>query len=82
MRVEMTERFTRNFRAAPPEIHKLFGKQLAAILTNFRHPALRAKKHPERGPDVWQARVDRAWRVYFRIREDTLLLIDIASHPK
>ncbi|SPF37725.1 conserved hypothetical protein [Candidatus Sulfopaludibacter sp. SbA4] len=41
----------------------------------------RAKKF-EDAHDVWQARVSRDWRFYFRIIDDKYCLVDITAHPK
>ena len=52
MRAVLSERFARAFIAAPPEVHKAFGKQLAHLLRDLRHRSLDAKKFPESGdPD-------------------------------
>ncbi len=51
-----TRRFDRELAGAPPPIQQTFEKQLALLLSNPRHPSLRARKYDEaRG--IWQARV-------------------------
>lgn len=76
-----TRRFDRDFASAPPSIQQAFEKQLALLLSNPRHPSLRAKKYDEpRG--IWQARVTRDWRFYFTIEADAYMLRTIRSHPK
>jgi hypothetical protein len=47
----------------------------------LRHPSLRAKKYdtPE---NLWQARVDRNWRFYFKIEGDEYAIFAITPHPK
>lgn len=47
MRAVLAEPFVRSLIAAPPEIPKLFGKQLAHPLRDRRHRSLDAKKFPE-----------------------------------
>jgi hypothetical protein len=32
--------------------------------------------------DLWQARVNRDWRFYFNIVNDTYIIRDIIPHPK
>jgi mRNA-degrading endonuclease RelE of RelBE toxin-antitoxin system len=81
MKVVFSERFTKSFVNAPPEVPKLFGKQLANLLRNLNHPGLHAKKYDE-SQDIWQARVSGGWRFYFRIEGDIYTLIDIIPHPK
>jgi len=48
---------------------------------DLRHPSLRAKKYDE-ARDLWQARVNKAWRFYFVIQNDTYFIVDIIPHPK
>ena len=51
------------------------------LLSNLRHPSLRAKKYNE-GENKWQARVTGDWRFYFTIEDDVYILQDITPHPK
>jgi hypothetical protein len=50
-------------------------------LRDLNHPGLHAKKYDE-ARDIWQARVNGGWRLYFRIEGDTYVLESIRSHPK
>jgi mRNA interferase RelE/StbE len=81
MQIRTTSHFDRSFANAPPAIKRAFLKQAAFLLDDIRHPSLRAKKYDE-AKDVWQARVTRDWRFYFRIERDTYILLDIMAHPK
>lgn len=81
MLLEYTERFRRSHARAPENVRRAFAKQARHLQHDLRHPSLRAKKYDE-AQNVWQARVDRSWRFYFVIRGETLLLLDIISHPK
>jgi len=81
MKLEYTERFIKSLEDAPPQIRKAFYKQVRFLLEDRRHPSLRTKKYDE-SRNIWQARVTRDWRFYFRIAGDTYYLIDIMSHPK
>ncbi|MBI2623079.1 MAG: hypothetical protein HYW65_00675 [Candidatus Liptonbacteria bacterium] len=81
----MTLRYTPGFLYAlevvPPEVRKAFFKQARFLASNLQHPSLRAKKYDEaRG--VWQARVNKYWRFYFRIEGGTYYILDIMLHPK
>ncbi|SPF38276.1 conserved hypothetical protein [Candidatus Sulfopaludibacter sp. SbA4] len=51
------------------------------MLENLHHPSLRAKKYNE-ATDRWQAGVNRSWRFYFTIEDDTYVILDIIPHPK
>lgn len=81
MRAVLTEPFADNLIDAPPEIQKLFGKQLAHLLRDIRHPSLRAKKYDERR-GIWQARINDDWRFYFTIDSATYVLRGLIPHPK
>lgn len=69
------------FDEAPTEVQKAFLKQAGFLKDNLRHPSLHAKKYDEAG-DRWQARVNKNWRFYFKIIDDTYLILDIVPHPK
>ena len=57
MKAAFSQRFTRRYKTLSPERKAKFDKQLGLLLSNLRHPSLRAKKYDE-ARDVWQARVD------------------------
>ena len=81
MNVRLSLQFERSYANAPLQVQKLFDRKLALLVQNLRHPSLRAKKYDE-ARDIWQARIDRAWRFYFQIRGDTYYLLNITPHPK
>jgi mRNA-degrading endonuclease RelE of RelBE toxin-antitoxin system len=81
MKLRFTERADRDYAHLPPVLRKAFAKQLQFLLTNRNHPSLRAKKYSE-AVDVWQGRVTRDWRFYFRIEGDEYVILSITPHPK
>lgn len=81
MKFQWTSHFARAYSKAPKEIQAAFDKQSLLLLLDLRHPSLRAKKYDE-GRGRWQGRVSRDWRFYFRIEEETYILLDIIPHPK
>ncbi len=81
MKAAFSNRFIRQFAALSPERKAKFDKQLGFLLTNLRHPSLRAKKYDE-AQDIWQARLDENYRFYFRIEGDTYRMLSIIHHPK
>jgi mRNA-degrading endonuclease RelE of RelBE toxin-antitoxin system len=81
MNVRFTERADKDYAALSANVRKAFGKQLAFLLENPRHPSLRAKKL-EGSDDLWQARVNRNWRFYFKVQADEYAIIGIVPHPK
>ncbi len=81
MTIEYTNKFKRVFSKFPREIKKKLYKQASFLLNNLRHPSLYAKKFDE-ADDIWQARVDKNVRFYFKIKNDIYILKDIKNHPK
>jgi len=73
--------FQDRYQKIPQSVKKKFEKQIQFLLKNLLHPSLRAKKHDEaRG--IWQDRVDRNYRFYFKIYKDTYWILNITKHPK
>lgn len=81
MRLLFSETALRNYRSLPKLLQKISDKQFSFLLKNFRHPSLRAKKYDE-AKDVWQARINRGYRFYFRIYGDCYEIIAITKHLK
>jgi len=81
VKLRFTARADRDYAGLPSEVRKAFGKQLHFLLVNLQHPSLHAKKYHEEA-DLWQARVTRSWRFYFRIQGDEYVIISITPHPK
>jgi hypothetical protein len=77
----LTAAAVKNYTEAPPAIQNAFDKQMKLLVEDFRHPSLRTKKYDE-SRNIWQARVNRAWRFYFLIVGDTYLILNIIPHPK
>ena len=81
MRIEFTRRADRDYERLTKTLQKLVDKQLAFLQQNIRHPSLDAKKYGGTD-DVWQGRVNRDYRFYFRIVADTYRILMIIPHPK
>ena len=81
MRAVYTRRYLEAYADAPPHVQRAADRRIALLLENLRHPSLRAKKYDE-ARDIWQARVDGGWRLYFRIAGDAYILDTIRPHPK
>lgn len=79
MRIEHTKQMRRAIQKFPKQIQDIFYKQVEYLAHDIRHPSLRAKKYDEsRG--IWQARVNKNVRFYFRIEGDMYLLLNIRKH--
>ena len=74
-------RFERSYAKASQQIQRAFDKQSLLLRENLHHPSLRAKKYDE-SQGLWQARVNKSWRVYFLIQDDVYYIVDIVPHPK
>jgi len=70
MRWQHSNRSKEDYDTLPQKIQKAFDKQVSLLAENLLHPSLHAKKFDE-AEDLWQARVTRAWRFYFKIDDDT-----------
>jgi hypothetical protein len=81
MKIRYSPPAAKAYAAAPTQIQKAFLKQAGFLVQNLSHPSLRAKKYDE-ARDRWQARVNRDWRFYFSIENDTYVVLDIIPHPK
>ena len=81
MRLVLAPRAAKQYQELEPKLQTLMDKQLKLLLNNLRHPSLKAKKYDE-ARDIWQGRVNRDYRFYFRIRDDVYDILAITKHPK
>ena len=81
MKIGYSERAGKTLESLPATVSRAFFKQVKFLEHNLMHPSLRAKKYDEE-TDLWQARVNKAWRFYFLIRDDVYYIVDIIPHPK
>lgn len=81
MKLRFTDRADKDYAVLPLAIRKAFAKQLHFLLNDMRHPSLQTKKYSE-SLDLWQGRVNRDWRFYFKIEGDEYVIISVVPHPK
>jgi mRNA-degrading endonuclease RelE of RelBE toxin-antitoxin system len=81
MKIVFAARALDHLEEAPQSVRKAFFKQVQLLADNLQHPSLHAKKYDEAN-DLWQARVNRDWRFYFKIAEDTYIITTVIPHPK
>ena len=81
MNILLTRQADRDYEDLPPLIQARVDKQLDLLLTDLRHPSIRAKKYDE-SRDIWQGRVNRSYRFYFKIEGDSYVILAIIPHPK
>ncbi len=70
MKVVLSDAVIDSLEDAPPAVRKAFFKQIKFFERDLHHPSLRAKKYDE-AKDRWQARVNKDWRFYFKISDDS-----------
>jgi plasmid maintenance system killer protein len=81
MRIKYSDAVAEALGNVPIAVKKAFFNQIKMLEQNLRHPSLRAKKYDE-ASDRWQARVNRGWRFYFKIEDDTYFITELIPHPK
>lgn len=81
MKVVLSDRAIDSLKDASLNVQRAFEKQLRFLMTNLLHPSLHAKKYDD-SRDQWQARVNKDWRFYFTITDDTYRIEKIIPHAK
>lgn len=81
MKFSLTVKALREYNSLSNSLQARVDKQLNLLIHNLRHPSLRAKKYDESN-NVWQARVTKGYRFYFRIEGDTYRIITITPHSR
>ena len=81
MPIELTERFVRQYSQLPGTIQRKVDKALISLDTDFRRPGLRS--HPvDSTPGVFEAYVDRKYRMTFERRGDTFVMRNVDNHDE
>jgi hypothetical protein len=81
MKIKYSDAVAEALGNAPSAVRKAFFKQAKMLERNLRHPSPRAKKYDEAN-NRWQARVNRGWRFYFKIADDSYFITELIPHPK
>jgi len=81
MKVEYSRAVIEAMENAPSSVRKTFFRQVTFLVQNLHHPSLHAKKY-DQSNGRWQARVNKDWRFYFRIVDDTYRILKVIPHPK
>lgn len=79
MHIFYTPQFKRALGEFDKTVERKLAKQLRFLIASIQHPSLRAKKY-DATTGLWQARVDKQIRFYFRIRGDTYVMYDMYRH--
>ncbi len=81
MEIVLSDRAIDALQDAPRNVRQAFQKQLRFLAANLQHPSLHAKKYDE-AKDLWQARVNKSWRFFFTIKNNSYRIEDVIPHPK
>lgn len=81
MRIAVTKSFRRCYEKLPLAVQEKTDRQLAALAADPRHPSLRVKKI-QGSPGIWEARIDRGYRMTFTVREGTIFLRRVGAHDQ
>lgn len=81
MPIELTERFVRQYSQLPNTIQRKVDKALLLLDSDFRRPGLHS--HPiESAPGVFEAYVDRKYRMTFERRGGTFVMRNVDNHDE
>lgn len=64
----------------PKTIQRKTKRQFSFLLSNYRHPSLRAKKM--QGSNTFEARIDIHYRFTFQVEQETVYILTIGSHDE
>ena len=81
MKWQHSNRSEQDYNDAPLKMQKAFDKQARLLAHNLLYPSLHAKKFSE-SEDLWQARITKDWRFFFKIEGGTYVIVSIVPHPK
>lgn len=81
MRLAVTGTFRRDYGRLSKIVQQKVDRQVAMLAKDPRHPSLRVKKI--RGTSgIWEARVDRGYRMTFAMRDDVIILRRVGAHDQ
>ncbi len=81
MRLAVTERFTRAYKALSPGDQALVDKAIALFAANLRHPSLQVNKI-KGTQGLWEARASRSIRMTFEVHGDLVVLRNVGKHDE
>ena len=81
MKIEFSEHALGDYENLLKTLQRTADKQFDFLLRNFQHPSLHAKKYDE-AKNIWQGRITKNYRFYFKIIGDIYFIVRIIKHPK
>lgn len=80
MRLTIAPEAESQLQSLPEHIQKKAHRQFSFLLSNYRHPSLRARKMAGRG--VFEARIDIHYRFTFVIYGEEIYVLTIGPHDE
>ncbi len=81
MKIAFSKRAIDDYDSLSGKLKLKADKQFSLLLKNFRHPSIKTKKYNE-ALDIWQGRIDRSYRFYFKFEGGVVFIVAITKHPK
>ena len=81
MKIEFSEHALGDYENLLKTLQRTANKQFDFLLRNIQHPSLHAKKYDE-AKNIWQGRITKNYRFYFKIIGDNYFIVRIIKHPK
>ncbi|MGA2686937.1 MAG: hypothetical protein ABSE85_02595 [Candidatus Korobacteraceae bacterium] len=81
MKLRFTARADKDYGRLPTPFARRLESSCNFCSRIFQHPSLHAKKYSE-SMDVWQGRVTKGWRFYFKVEGEEYVILSIIPHPK
>lgn len=78
MSITITPEAKKRLLKLPINIQNKAEKQFALLLSNYRHPSLRAKKMSD--GEVYEARIDIHYRFSFNVVGEEIYILTIGPH--
>lgn len=78
MSIRLTKAAEEGYKKLPISIQKKADKQFALLLSNYRHPSLRARKMGD--GKIFEARIDIHYRFTFQVEEGNIYILIVGPH--
>ena len=81
MKIKAYERFRKAYSELPANIQRKVDKQIRLLSEDFNYSSLHTKKIKGK-EGIWEARIDRCYRMTFEVIEDVIFLRVVGEHDK
>ena len=81
MKIKAYERFRKSYRELPVSIQRKVDKQVRLLSEDFNYSSLHTKKIKGK-EGIWEARIDRCYRMTFEVIEGAIFLRVVGDHEE